>query len=651
MKLKIFLLVGIIFISGYVIFVYAANPLSTFSGNFFEGFESGSLVTNNWTTSGVGVAWTIGDGGEATPRTGTYDIWVENTDGESVIETGISTIGYQNITFSFYYQTRGHDGGEYFAADYFNGTAWVNVLERIEQMDWDNWTFFNTTLGSGANNNANFKIRFRCSTNSNNEDCEVDDINVTGRKLSPTITFLSQFPADMDSLNAEMNNDVNITYNITDSIGINASTVFIYDKSNSTLEDTAYYINGTAISGYQAHNGTNVSSTWEFSIPHHHIYPASYNIDSDIMETTPHNSGIINSTRKVKVTFFNISNTRQYNFLEVMANTSSLTNSLKFYYCNSSYTTGSVLITSPNCFDFYTLEPTATYNHSHSAYQSHQLIPIAINTTSGNIGTVKVTPTSQIIMRVIDGNWTYYSIPNISRTDTTQISTDLGVSWQNELSTVDIHFHQFSGADSFYSYVCANNTLNAQTCSAVRQDLFQLAGLPPIAPSIYNPLLGNYSGNINIMHYPSLSPNNYAISYYNISLLNSDETFNKTIIENNSLNLSYSWNSLEVANGSYIIRVEACDVNGFCSFGISEIFTINNAPDTCTYTSGNWIVNCADNCSISSNVNLLGNDIFITGYGSFSTTANITNFESLYVAGTSSVNRCEVYCLGGGCFG
>ncbi len=46
----------------------------------------------------------------------------------------------------------------------------------------------------------------------------------------------------------------------------------------------------------------------------------------------------------------------------------------------------------------------------------------------------------------------------------------------------------------------------------------------------------------------------------------------------------------------------------------TEIFTlVTTSADTCTYSSGNWNVNCADNCSIESNVNLRGNNISLIG--------------------------------------
>ncbi|MBS3087940.1 hypothetical protein J4226_05080 [Candidatus Pacearchaeota archaeon] len=90
-------------------------------------------------------------------------------------------------------------------------------------------------------------------------------------------------------------------------------------------------------------------------------------------------------------------------------------------------------------------------------------------------------------------------------------------------------------------------------------------------------------------------------------------------------------------------NVNDTDVNSTAS---TEVFS-----DSCTYSgSGNWNVDCSHNCVISSNVDLLGNSISIVGTGTFSTTANITNFSDLLIAGADSINRCEVYCLEGGCF-
>ncbi len=59
--------------------------------------------------------------------------------------------------------------------------------------------------------------------------------------------------------------------------------------------------------------------------------------------------------------------------------------------------------------------------------------------------------------------------------------------------------------------------------------------------------------------------------------------------------------------------------------------------DTCDYSSGNWNVNCFDNCSIESNVDLGGNNLNFNGTGIFQVKANITNYGSLNFGDPSEV--------------
>lgn len=97
-------------------------------------------------------------------------------------------------------------------------------------------------------------------------------------------------------------------------------------------------------------------------------------------------------------------------------------------------------------------------------------------------------------------------------------------------------------------------------------------------------------------------------------------------------------------------RVWANDTSD--NWNSTAIFSyLTTSASSCAYGgSGAWNVLCSDNCSITSNVNLKGNAIKITGTGSFKTTANIYNWSSVYIRGTDSTNRCNVYCLAGGCF-
>ena len=115
------------------------------NGTFFDGFESGSLATNNWTTSGAGDPWSVRVPDVEGVYQGTYSLSVEATGSlESIVETDISTVGYSNIEFSFYASTGGLDPGEYIAADWYDGTGWTNVLPQRPNIN--SYTLFNYSL-------------------------------------------------------------------------------------------------------------------------------------------------------------------------------------------------------------------------------------------------------------------------------------------------------------------------------------------------------------------------------------------------------------------------------------------------------------------------------------------------------------------------
>jgi hypothetical protein len=60
--------------------------------------------------------------------------------------------------------------------------------------------------------------------------------------------------------------------------------------------------------------------------------------------------------------------------------------------------------------------------------------------------------------------------------------------------------------------------------------------------------------------------------------------------------------------------------------------------DSCSYSSGDWIINCADNCTIIDNVNLALNNIIFTGAGHFAVQSNITNIGRREIS-----NGCQIW--------
>jgi len=78
-----------------------------------------------------------------------------------------------------------------------------------------------------------------------------------------------------------------------------------------------------------------------------------------------------------------------------------------------------------------------------------------------------------------------------------------------------------------------------------------------------------------------------------------------------------------------------------------ESFTFVSDGDSCTYDVGNWEINCADDCSIDSNVDLMGNNFSTYGTGTITLTANITNYTLRTFRGTDSNNKCVISGIGG----
>ncbi|RLC34562.1 MAG: hypothetical protein DRZ76_02450, partial [Candidatus Nealsonbacteria bacterium] len=474
----------------------------------------------------------------------------------------------------------------------FNGT-WYNITPEItEDCDTDNPTWSEFTIGSttyySCAKDYGSKIYLRVKLpHLSTTQIEYSSTDTTG----PEIDFVSQTPSDLSSLNI-LGKYLNITYNITDPAGID--TVNLYHKTNSSTSEIVWYINGTAYYGWQiAENYTNSSSIWYFYLDHQ-IYPGTYNLPDSVMrDASKEHFSLDNKNEILKIRFFNVSNDKEFNYLVLNAqNQTTNTEFLRIYYCNESYSTGDPE-NSPYCVEFYDLEPTALHNYTRDS-SLYWIIPLPINKSTGYLANVYVTPTSYILLRdsASAGGWNISYVTNVSRPDTVQYSNNNGASYSNFAGTVDIHIHQFSGSDSLWYYVCANDTFGNSNCSEIRQDLIQLDNLPPSSPDVYNPKEGYYRGLITINYTQSISPNAYPIVNYTIDLVDLNENFVQKIADND-LKLSYVWNSSEAPDGKYFIRVRACDNLTQCSYGYSENITIDNtkpfveiiSPQNTTYTT------------------------------------------------------------------
>jgi hypothetical protein len=133
-----------------------------------DNFESGNFTSGGWTTSGSTSVTT------AAKYTGTYGAKIA---GVAWIEKALSTVGYNTIHVKYWRKTAGYESNEALKVEWWNGSAWT----EIDSSRSTAWTSKDITCASGANNNANFKVRFRSTGNdAATEYGYVDDVQITG---------------------------------------------------------------------------------------------------------------------------------------------------------------------------------------------------------------------------------------------------------------------------------------------------------------------------------------------------------------------------------------------------------------------------------------------------------------------------------------
>lgn len=122
---------------------------------------------------------------------------------------------------------------------------------------------------------------------------------------------------------------------------------------------------------------------------------------------------------------------------------------------------------------------------------------------------------------------------------------------------------------------------------------------PPNSPNVYNPTNIVYH-NIITINYTDVTTY-YPINYYNISLYYPNNTFVK-IIKSDNTGLGYLWNSNEVSNGLYKIKVQACDTYGQCSLNYSKNFTVANTQQVYNSTMFSQNVNESNLLNVTLNL-------------------------------------------------
>ncbi|MBY0539277.1 peptidoglycan-binding protein [Patescibacteria group bacterium] len=148
---------------------------------FSDGFETGnfsqwSAADNDWDI--------INDthGGSSAAE-------VKDANGDE-LRKNISTVGSQNIVLSYWYKIPGGlSADDELEVQWSSngGSTWTTIVNYDDSPTQSNWLQASHSLPSGANNNANFRIRFYGSSLSSSDKFRLDDVLLTGDAMPGTI--------------------------------------------------------------------------------------------------------------------------------------------------------------------------------------------------------------------------------------------------------------------------------------------------------------------------------------------------------------------------------------------------------------------------------------------------------------------------------
>jgi subtilisin family serine protease len=149
----------------------SAVPSAASPELFVDGFESGNLTAGGWLRENTDAfadtsAAYAGSWGARLRRT----TWIERS---------ISTAGVQDIEVSYVRRTAGLTSSQSLVAEWSNGTTWTQ-LEATRATSFQAVSF---ALPSEADNNSQFRLRFRLNGNNPNRRADIDDVEVSGTPI------------------------------------------------------------------------------------------------------------------------------------------------------------------------------------------------------------------------------------------------------------------------------------------------------------------------------------------------------------------------------------------------------------------------------------------------------------------------------------
>src|SRR3989338_5153176 len=215
-----------------------------------DDFEDGDLAGWSITTQAGANAWSNSN---TDPQSGTRHANAQpqsTTEPATVMEDTLSTVGYNNISITYYRKLISIDAADEFEVEYNYGAGWT-ILEETGggTADDSSYVFKNFSLPGSASNNSNLQFKIECTAGAVSEHCRVDNFVIYGEEIPAS---------DSTPPNVTINSPSNQSY---------ATTSFIFNVTavdNLGMTNCSYSLNNGA-TNYSMKNLTTSPNQWNAS--------------------------------------------------------------------------------------------------------------------------------------------------------------------------------------------------------------------------------------------------------------------------------------------------------------------------------------------------------------------------------------------------
>jgi len=147
-----------------------------------DGFESGNFTAGGWTVGGSSPLPSVTTGAK---YTGAYGAQIPGSTGSRSITKSKSTEGYNTIHVKYDRKVASKSSITLTVDWSTDGSTW-NTLETTTSTSWasKDWA-----LGTTADNDPNFRIRFRTTAGSSGKYAYIDNVQITGTQNQYTLTI------------------------------------------------------------------------------------------------------------------------------------------------------------------------------------------------------------------------------------------------------------------------------------------------------------------------------------------------------------------------------------------------------------------------------------------------------------------------------